>query len=61
MLKYMLDHSRHHMDEFEGITRRLREEGQEGSAENVEASVSLMKEADVILERAIDLLESKIR
>ncbi len=58
MLRYMLDHSRHHMDEFDGIIRSLREKGNDASADSVGDAVSFMREADVLLEKAINLLEN---
>ena len=60
MLRYMLDHSRHHMDEFDGIMMRLNENGNAASAERVAESVSLMRSADDILEKAIKLLEKDL-
>ena len=60
MLRYMLDHSRHHMDEFEGIIRRLRESGNAASADRVGESVERMRQADDVLESAIRLLEEEL-
>lgn len=59
LLKYMLEHNRHHAEELHDLAHQLNGQGKEAAADRIHEAIHSFNEGNDLLEQALDAIESE--
>ena len=59
LLKYMLEHNRHHAEELHDLAHQLNGQGKEAAADHIHEAIHSFNEGNDLLEQALDAIESE--
>ena len=59
LLKYMLEHNRHHAEELHDLAHQLNGQGKEAAADRIHEAIHSFNEGNDLLEQALAAIESE--
>ena len=59
LLRYMLDHNRHHAEELHDLAHQLNGQGKEAAADRIHEAIHSFNEGNDLLEQALAAIESE--
>ena len=57
LLKYMLEHNRHHADELHDLAHQLSDQGKQTAADSIHEAIHRFDEGNDLLEKALAAIE----
>ena len=59
LLRYMLEHNRHHADELHDLAHQLSDQGKKGAADSIHEAIHRFDEGNDLLEKALSAIEQE--